>query len=89
MYSPQTNGTESPNYHQYRIFNSGSVIVFLGFSPNTTIANTNAVIVNTTAASYPIIPGAVEIISGPANSFFTGITAAGNSTIYVTPGFGV
>jgi hypothetical protein len=86
--------TQSPNtgynsYCQYRVFNSGSVLIFLGVGANATVANTNANVVTTSATGIPVLPGTLEIFSFPTNSYFTAITASGTSQIYVTPGFGV
>lgn len=82
-------GANDLSFCQYRIFNSGSVLVFVGVGSNTLNANTNAVVVTTTANSVPVLPGTLEIISFPANSYFTAITASGTSQVYLTPGIGV
>lgn len=74
---------------QYEVMNSGLVTVFLGVGITAAAANTNAVVVSTTAASYPVLPGSDKIITAPPNAYFTGITASGNATIYVTPGEGM
>ena len=84
-----TSNTSYKSYCQYRIFNSGSYLVFMGIGSNTTVANNNAVVVTTTANTIPVLPGTLEIISAPSNSYFTAITSSGTSQIYVTPGFGV
>lgn len=77
------------SYCQYRIFNSGGSLVFLGIGANSTIANNNANVVSTTGNCIPILPGSLEVISFPCNAYFTGMTSSGNSQIYVTPGYGV
>ena len=77
------------SYCQYRIFNSGGQLVFLGYGNTATAANNNATVVNTTAASLPVLPYTLEIISAPCNTYFTGITSTSNSQVYITPGFGV
>lgn len=82
-------GANNVSFHQYRIFNSGGNMIFLGWGSNSTIANNNATVVSTTANSLPIPSGAIEIISLPANTFITAITSSGNSQVYVTPGLGV
>jgi len=79
----------SVSFCQYRIFNSGQNLIFLGVGSSATIANNNATVVTTTANSIPVLPGSLEIVSLPANSYFTGITASGTSQIYVTPGLGI
>lgn len=77
------------SYTQYRIFNSGSNLIFIGSGSNTTIANTNATVVSTSNTGLPVLPGTVEIFSFPSNSYFTGITSSGTSVVYVTPGQGI
>lgn len=84
-----TSTSNGISYCQYRIFNSGTQLVFLGYSANSTTANNNAVVVATTAASLPVLPGSLEIISAPCNAYFTAITSTSTSQIYITPGFGV
>jgi hypothetical protein len=74
---------------QYRIFNSGASLVFLGYGANASVANTNAIIVSTSGNSIPVLPGTLEVLSLPSNSFFTAITSAGTSQIYITPGTGI
>ena len=77
------------SYCQYRIFNSGSSLIFLGIGANALISNTNATVVTTTGNCIPVLPGSLEIISAPSNSFFTAITSASTSQIYITPGLGL
>jgi len=87
--SVQATTTSNTSYCQYRVFNAGSNLVFLGVGSTATTANNNAVVISTTGASIPVLPGSLEIISAPANSYFNGITSSGNSQIYVTPGLGI
>ena len=77
------------SFCQYRVFNSGASLAFLGFAANAASANTNAAVVSTTANSMPILPGSLEVISLPTNSYFTAITGSGTSQIYITPGVGI
>jgi len=81
--------SSNTSYCQYRVFNSGSSLIFLGVGANATIANTNAVVVSASNTGLPVLPGTLEIFSFPANSYFTAITSSGNSQVYVTPGLGV
>ena len=87
--------TQVPNtgynsYCQYRVFNSGSALIFLGVGANAAAANTNAVVVSSSNTGVPVLPGTLEIFSFPTNSYFTAVTIGSNtSQIYVTPGFGV
>ena len=86
---PTTATANGISYCQYRVFNSGSQLVFLGYGSNSTIANNNAAVVTTTANSLPVLPGSLEIVSAPCNSYFTAITLTGTSQIYITPGLGI
>ena len=88
-YTPASNATGYTSYCQYRVFNSGSNLIFLGVGANSTIANNNAVVVSTNSTGVPVLPGTLEIFSFPTNSYFTAITSSGTSQIYITPGFGV
>ena len=82
-------GANNVSYCQYRIYNSGNFLVFLGWGANASIANTNANVVISSSNSLPILPGTLEVVSLPANVFMTGITSTSNSQVYVTPGLGV
>jgi hypothetical protein len=75
--------------NQYRIINPGSVTVFLGYGTTATEANTNAAIVTSSGASLPLLPGTDEILSFVPNAYFTGVTAAGSTSVYITPGDGL
>jgi hypothetical protein len=76
--------------NQYRIINSSSnATVFLGYGVTATEANATAVVVTSSQASFPLLPGTDEILSFVPNAYFTGITASGNATIYITPGDGL
>lgn len=83
---PTTGGLGS---NQYRIINSGSALVFLGYGANATVASSGAVVPSTTQNNcLPLLPGTDEIITFIPNAYFTGITASGNATIYITAGDG-
>lgn len=72
---------------QYRIHNSGSVVVYLGFGDSANAATTMA---NASIAGSTITmePNSVEVFTFNANVYFTGATASGTSRVYVTPGDG-
>jgi hypothetical protein len=82
-------GSNTVSYCQYRIFNSGSSLIFLGVGSNTLNANTNAQVVTSSQNSIPVLPGSLEILSLPSNSYFTAVTSSGTSQVYVTPGLGI
>ena len=75
--------------NQYRIINSGSITVFLGYGTSSSDASNNAVVVTTTGLSFPLLAGTDEILSFVPNAFFTGITASGTANVYITPGDGM
>jgi gamma-glutamyltranspeptidase len=75
--------------NQYRIINSSSVTVFLGYGTSSSDASNNAVVVTTTGLSFPLLAGTDEILSFVPNAYFTGITASGTANVYITPGDGL
>ena len=75
--------------NQYRIINSGNVVVFLGLGTTSTNATTNTAVISTTGQSVPLLPGTDEILTFVPNAYFTGITSTSTAVIYVTPGDGM
>jgi gamma-glutamyltranspeptidase len=75
--------------NQYRIINSGTATVFLGYGSSASDATNAAVVITSTGTAFPLLAGTDEILTFVPNAYFTGITATGNATIYVTPGDGV
>ena len=75
--------------NQYRIINSGTVTVFLGYGVDADTANTNAAVVTTSGPSFPLLPGTDEILTFIPNAYFTGITSSGSASVYITPGDGM
>jgi hypothetical protein len=75
--------------NQYRIINSGTITVFLGYGATASDASNNSAVVSTTGASMPILAGTDEILSFVPNAYFTGITSSGTAAIYITPGDGM
>ena len=75
--------------NQYRIINSGSVTVFLGYGVVSSDASNNAAVVTTTGPAYPLLAGTDEILTFVPNAYFTGITATANASVYITPGDGM
>ena len=70
---------------QVRLYNSGTVIIFVKFGDST---------VNAATTDTPIPPGAVEVLTydrllSGANNYVAGITAAGSGTLYITVGEGL
>ena len=75
--------------NQYRIINSGTVVVFLGYGTTSSEASNNATVNTTTGLSLPLLPNTDEILSFVPNAYFTAITASGTASIYITPGDGL
>ena len=75
--------------NQYRVINSGSVTVFLGYGTTSSDAGNNAAVVSSSSAAFPLLPGTDEILTFVPNAYFTGITSTSNATVYVTPGDGM
>ncbi len=64
-----------------RLYNAGSVVVFVAFGDSTVTASTTA--------NMPIAPGSVEAFTvSPTQTHVAGITASGSATLYATPGAG-
>lgn len=62
-----------------RVYNSGTVTIFIAFGGSTVVATT---------AKMPIPAGNTEVFSIGAATYIAGITASGSGTLYVTPGRG-
>jgi hypothetical protein len=74
--------------NQYRIINSGTTIVFLGYGTDATTATTNSANVTSSGAAFPLLPGTDEILTFVPNAYFTG-TSTSNATVYITVGDGM
>ena len=75
--------------NQYRIINSGTVTVFMGYGANAAAASAAATVVTTSGEAIPLLPGTDEILTFVPNAYFTGITISGTANVYVTPGDGL
>lgn len=77
----------APEYEagQFRIVNASTNTVFLAVGPTAATAATRAA---SAATSVVLLPGTVEILRFGKDSYFSG-TAAGASTVYITPGQGL
>jgi hypothetical protein len=72
---------------QYRVHNTGSVVVYLGYGLTANAATTMA---NTSIAGSTIslMPNSVEVFTLNANQYFTGATASGTAVVTILPGDG-
>ena len=75
--------------NQYRIINSGSVTVFLGYGTASGDATNNATVVTTTGPAFPLLAGTDEILTFVPNAYFTGITGSSTAVVYITCGDGI
>jgi hypothetical protein len=75
---------------QYRILNTGSVVVFLGVGATATEATANSATISSSGNAIPLLPGTDEIFSFMPNSYFTAsVASATTAGIYITPGEGL
>jgi hypothetical protein len=75
---------------QYRILNTGSVVVFLGVGHTAAEATANSAVVSTVGNGIPLLPGTDEVFSFPGDSYFTAsIGSATTAAVYITPGEGL
>ena len=81
-----TNSTLGGN--QYRIINSGTTVVFLGYGVDSATANAAATTVTSSGPAFPLLPGTDEILTFVPNAYFTGVSTS-SATIYITPGDGM
>ena len=75
--------------NQYRVINTGTITVFLGYGTTSAEATNNAVVVTSSQTSFPLLPSTDEILTFVPNAYFTAISASGTATIYITPGDGL
>jgi len=77
--------------NQYRIINNGSVTVFLGYGvdASTATAGANTAPDGTVVNCLPLLPNTDEILTFQPNAYFTGKTATGSATIYISAGDGL
>lgn len=69
------------NTRHIRVFNSGTVTVFIRFGADNTVAAS-------LTTDIPIAAGTVEVLSAP-HPWVAGITAGTAATVYFTPGEGL
>lgn len=73
---------------QYRVHNTGSVVVYLGFGDTangaTTMANTTVV-----GSTLSLMPNSVEVFTLNGSVYFTGATASNTAVVNITPGDGM
>jgi hypothetical protein len=75
--------------NQYRIINSSTSIVFLGYGTTSANATSNATVISGSQFTLPLLPSTDEILTFVPNAYFTGITSTGSGAVYITPGDGL
>lgn len=78
--------------NQYRIVvPAGTDTVYVGYGTSSAAATANAVVLTAGTSSFtiPILPGTDEILTFLPNAWFSAITAANSTIVFVTPGDGV
>ncbi len=73
---------------QYRVHNSGNVVIYLGFGDTAELATSHA---NTSLSGQTItmVANSVEVFTFNANQYVTAATISGTSQVYVTAGDGM
>lgn len=69
-----------PGSRQLRVYNSGTVVVFITCG--------DVAVVATTATGMPVAPGSVEVL-GNGQTYCAGISGGTAVTLYLTPGAGL
>ena len=72
---------------QYRVHNTGNVVVYMGFGNTAAAAQTMANI-SLSGSTISLVPSSVEVFTFNANQYFTGATASGTAQVNITPGDG-
>ena len=63
--------------------------MFLGYGTASSDATNNSPVITSTGPAYPLLAGTDEILTFVPNAYFTGTTASGNASVYITPGDGI
>lgn len=85
----QAVGGAGTSVQNYVVSNRGNVDVFMSCEAASADATTSAVIPTATGRRVHVIPALSQVtIGGPANAWFTGVTASSTAVVYITPGEG-
>ena len=72
---------------QYRIHNTGNVVVYIGYGTTAAAATTMAN-ASINGSTLSMVPNSVEVFTFNGSIFLTGVTTSGTSVVNVTPGDG-
>lgn len=73
---------------QFRIKNSGSADVAIGWGATAALAQANAVIPGAASQSLLLGAGGIEVFTFPPGTFFSAAIGAATAPVYITPGDG-
>ncbi len=74
---------------QYVLTNTdGTNDVIVGWGASDTEAKLNAANGSSVKSCYYLLRGTVQVVTGPRDAFFTGISVAGTAIVKVQPGYG-
>jgi hypothetical protein len=72
---------------QYRVHNTGNVVVYMGFG-NTAAAATSVANASLSGSTISLMPNSVEVFTFNANQYFTGATTSGTAVVTIVAGDG-
>jgi hypothetical protein len=72
---------------QYRVHNTGNVVVYMGFG-NSAAAATTMANASLAGSTISLMPNSVEVFTFNANQYFTGATSTGTAVVTIVPGDG-
>lgn len=72
---------------QYRVHNTGNVVVYMGYG-DTSAEATSTANVSLNGTTISLMPNSVEIFTFNANGYFTGATASGTAVVTIIAGDG-
>jgi hypothetical protein len=72
---------------QYRVHNTGNVVVFMGVGATAANATSRAN-VSLNGSTISLMPNSVEVFTFNANQYFTGATSSGTAVVTVIAGDG-
>lgn len=75
---------------QVQVYNASTAVAFVSFCTQSSGCTASSGGAGLATADYPIGPGAVIVVTVPANStFVAGILSTGSGAVYFTPGIGL
>ena len=72
---------------QYRVHNTGNVVVYMGFG-NSAAAATTMANASLNGSTISLMPNSVEVFTFNANQYFTGATSSGTAVVTIVAGDG-